>query len=158
MAPMSVASVPGFDVLFPSGTYSNTTSGSSSSSSTSATGGTSSSSTSAANTSSSTSSTGSTSSTSSTGSSTSTSSTSGSDSTSAASTAPSAYEQSLDSLESWEYQYLYENTFGASDSSGLYATAGLSVDQFANLAYELQNLGSSSSSTSSTGSTIDTSA
>ncbi len=120
---MSVANVPGFDVLFPSGSYSTTTPSSNASSS-------------APSAASSTSET---------------SSTPATDSTSAASTAPNQYEQAIDSLTSWEYQYLYEETFGSSDSSGLYATAGLSVDAFANLATELQNLGS-------TGSTIDTQA
>jgi hypothetical protein len=115
MAAMSVANVPGFDVLFPSGSYSTTTPSSSASSSPS--------------------------------------SSSGSDSTTAAATAPSQYEQALDSLSSWEYQYLYQETFGSSDSTGLYATAGLSVDAFANLATELQNLGSNNDST---GSTVDT--
>lgn len=125
MAAMSVANVPGFDVLFPSGSYSTTTPSTTSTSSTSS-------------------------------SSDSSSSTASTDSTTAAGTAPSSYETSLDSLQSWEYQYLYEETFGSSDSTGLYATAGLSVDAFASLAYQLQNLGSSS--TSSTGSTVDATA
>jgi|GEM_PF-4820696 len=67
----------------------------------------------------------------------------------------SSYQQTLDNLTSWEYQYLYQSLNGTNaDANALYATAGLSVDQFANLATELQALNSSSAP----GSTIDTQA
>jgi len=91
---MSIASVPGFRVLFPSGSYA------------------------------------------------------GSEPATPASQNP--YQQQLTTLESWQNQVLQESLSGntADATSALYASAGLSADQFANLAAELQNLGS----------TIDTSA
>lgn len=66
------------------------------------------------------------------------------------------YQQQLATLEQWQSQILQESLFG--DTSGatnaLYASAGLSADQFANLATELQNL----QSTSPVGNIVNTSA
>jgi len=66
------------------------------------------------------------------------------------------YQQALANLESWQNQILQASMFG--DTTGatnaLYASAGLNADQFANLATELQNLGS----TPAAGSTVDASA
>lgn len=66
------------------------------------------------------------------------------------------YQQALANLEGWQNQVLQASLFGntAAATNALYASAGLNADQFANLATELQNLGS----TPAAGSTIDTSA
>jgi hypothetical protein len=77
-------------------------------------------------------------------------------SSSTSSAGQNPYQQAVATLEQWQYQTLTQALTGnTSDaSSALYASAGLNADQFAQLATELQNLGS----TPATGSTIDTSA
>ena len=79
----------------------------------------------------------------------------------AASTTPSAagqnpYQQAVATLEQWQYQTLTQALTGnTSDATAaLYASAGLNADQFAQLATELGNLGS----TPAAGSTVDTTA
>jgi hypothetical protein len=86
--------------------------------------------------------------------STTTSSTTSSTSTSSAGQNP--YQQALSTLESWQNQVLQQSLSGNTTDAmnALYSSAGLNADQFAQLASELQNLGS----TPATGSTIDTSA
>jgi hypothetical protein len=59
-----------------------------------------------------------------------------------ASAAQNPYEQQVDTLETWANQYLMQSMSGTPSLDPLYATAGLNADQFANLATELQNLGS----------------
>jgi hypothetical protein len=71
-----------------------------------------------------------------------------------ASATQNPYQQALDSLTSWEYQYLYQSLNSTPSTLGEYATAGLSVDQFAALATKLQAL----SASGSTGNIVDTSA
>jgi hypothetical protein len=77
-------------------------------------------------------------------------------STSTSSAGQNPYQQAVATLEQWQYQTLTQSLTGnTSDAtSALYASAGLNADQFAQLATELQNLGS----TPAAGSTIDTSA
>jgi hypothetical protein len=77
-------------------------------------------------------------------------------STSTSSTAQNPYQQAVATLEQWQYQALTQSLTGnTSDAtSALYASAGLNADQFAQLATELQNLGS----TPAAGSTVDTTA
>jgi hypothetical protein len=64
------------------------------------------------------------------------------------------YQQAVATLQQWQYQTLTQGLTGnTSDATAaLYASAGLNADQFAQLATELQNLGS----TPAAGSTIDT--
>jgi hypothetical protein len=66
------------------------------------------------------------------------------------------YQQALANLSQWQAQILQESLFGdTSDAtSALYASAGLSADQFANLAAELQNIQASGT----TGNIVNTSA
>ncbi|HTU71754.1 MAG TPA: hypothetical protein VMF11_15735 [Candidatus Baltobacteraceae bacterium] len=73
----------------------------------------------------------------------------------AASAAQNPYQQAVATLAQWQYQTLTQSLTGdtSNASAALYATAGLSVDQFAALASQLQNLGSAT-----TGSTVDTTA
>lgn len=73
-----------------------------------------------------------------------------------AATGQNPYQQALSTLESWQNQVLQQSLYGntADATNALYASAGLNADQFASLATELQNLGS----TPAAGSTIDTSA
>jgi hypothetical protein len=127
--PVTPLTVPGFDVLQPSSYAPGASSASSSSSSTSQAGASSTSTSSGATS-------GSTSGTSSDG--------------------LNTYQQALASLSQWQAQILQESLYG--DTSGatnaLYASAGLSADQFANLATELQNL----QATGTTGSIVNTSA
>lgn len=83
----------------------------------------------------------------------------GSSSASSSSNASSGlnpYQQQLASLTQWQYQTLQESLFGneASAQNALYASAGLSADQFANLASELQNIQASGT----TGSIVNTTA
>jgi hypothetical protein len=80
--------------------------------------------------------------------------TSGSSSTSST-TGQNPYQQAVATLEQWQYQTLAQALTGnTSDAtSALYSSAGLNVDQFANLAYELQQLGANE-----TGGTVDTTA
>ncbi|HTX56409.1 MAG TPA: hypothetical protein VMD47_04820 [Candidatus Acidoferrales bacterium] len=83
-------------------------------------------------------------------------STSGSSSSASSSaTGQNPYQQAVSSLEQWQYQTLAQALTGdTSDASAaLYSSAGLNVDAFANLAYQLQELGASES-----GSTVDTTA
>ncbi len=107
MARMSVSSVPGFNVLFPSGSYAQTAASSSTAPPTDASG-------------------------------------------------QNPYQQAVTTLDQWQEQTLAQslegNTSGA--TSALYASAGLNADQFAKLATQLQNLGS----TPAAGSTVDTAA
>ena len=107
MRAMSVSSVAGFNVLFPSGSYSQTQSTSPAAPSVNASG-------------------------------------------------QNVYQQALSSLDQWQNQTLAQSLEGntSAASSALYASAGLNADQFAALATELQNLGS----TPATGSTVDTTA
>ena len=83
-------------------------------------------------------------------------STSTSNSSSASTTGQNPYQQAVATLEQWQYQTLTQALTGnTSDAtSALYASAGLNADQFAQLATELQNLGS----TPAAGSTVDTTA
>ncbi|MGB6987395.1 MAG: hypothetical protein WBD74_15590 [Candidatus Aquilonibacter sp.] len=75
---------------------------------------------------------------------------------STSSTGQNPYQQAVATLQQWQYQTLTQALNGnTSDAtSALYASAGLNADQFAQLATELQNLGS----TPAAGSTIDASA
>jgi hypothetical protein len=77
-------------------------------------------------------------------------------STSTSSTGQNPYQQAVATLQQWQYQTLAQSLYGDTSgaTSALYASAGLNADQFASLATELQNLGT----TPATGSTIDTSA
>jgi len=52
------------------------------------------------------------------------------------------YTQQVDTLEGWANSYLMQSLSGTPSLDPLYATAGLTADQFANLAAELSNLGS----------------
>ncbi len=81
---------------------------------------------------------------------------SSSSSTSEATTGQNPYQQALSTLESWQNQVLQQSLSGntAGAVNALYSSAGLNADQFAQLATELQNLGS----TPAAGSTVDTSA
>ena len=65
------------------------------------------------------------------------------------------YQQALATLDSWQSQILGQSLEGdlSGATSALYSSAGLSADQFANLATELENL-----QTPSTGSIVNTSA
>lgn len=95
-------------------------------------------------------------STSNTASSTPTTSSAPSTSSSTSTTGQNPYRQAVATLEQWQYQTLTQSLTGdTSDATAaLYASAGLNADQFAQLATELQNLGS----TPAAGSTIDTTA
>ncbi len=119
--------IPGFDVLNPT-SYAESANGTTASSST----------TSSPSTTSTTPSTSSTS----------------SNTSSTSATGQNPYQQAVATLQQWQYQTLTQsltgNTSGA--TAALYASAGLNADQFAQLATELQNLGS----TPAAGSTIDT--
>jgi hypothetical protein len=77
-------------------------------------------------------------------------------STSASTSGQNPYQQAVATLQQWQYQTLAQSLYGntSAATSALYASAGLNADQFAQLATELQNLGS----TPAAGSTIDTSA
>jgi hypothetical protein len=68
----------------------------------------------------------------------------GSSATSAAATGQNPYQQALSTLETWQNQVLQQSLGGntADATNALYASAGLNADQFASLATELQNLGS----------------
>ena len=70
--------------------------------------------------------------------------------------AQNPYQQAVATLAQWQYQTLTQALTGnTSDATAaLYASAGLNADQFAKLATELQNLGS----TPAAGSTVDTAA
>ncbi len=61
-----------------------------------------------------------------------------------AATGQNPYQQALSTLESWQNEVLQQSLSGntADATNALYASAGLNADQFANLATELQNLGS----------------
>jgi hypothetical protein len=85
-----------------------------------------------------------------------TSSPSSSTSSSSSSDGLNTYQQALANLSQWQAQILQESLFGdTSDATNaLYASAGLSADQFANLATELQNIQASGS----TGSIVNTTA
>lgn len=65
-----------------------------------------------------------------------------SNTSSATSTGQNPYQQQVTTLETWANQYLMQSLSGTPSLDPLYATAGLNADQFANLATELQNLGS----------------
>ena len=80
---------------------------------------------------------------------------SSSSTSSSSATGQNPYQQAVSSLEQWQYQTLAQALTGdTSDASAaLYSSAGLNVDAFANLAYQLQELGASES-----GSTVDTTA
>jgi hypothetical protein len=90
------------------------------------------------------------------GSSTASSSASNSSSSGSSTDGLNTYQQALANLAQWQAQILQESLFG--DTSGatnaLYASAGLSADQFANLAAELQSIQASGT----TGSIVNTSA
>ena len=75
---------------------------------------------------------------------------------STSSTGQNPYKQALSTLESWQNQVLQQSLFGntTAAANALYSSAGLNADQFAQLATELANLGS----TPATGSTVDTTA
>ena len=62
--------------------------------------------------------------------------------TSSASATQNPYETQVDTLETWANQYLMQSLSGTPSLDPLYATAGLTADQFASLATQLQNLGS----------------
>jgi hypothetical protein len=81
-------------------------------------------------------------------------STSSSSSTSST-TGQNPYQQAVATLQQWQYQTLTQALTGnTSDAtSALYSSAGLSADQFANLAYELEQLGANE-----TGGTVDATA
>jgi hypothetical protein len=70
-------------------------------------------------------------------------------------TGQNPYQQAVATLAQWQYQTLTQALTGnTSDAtSALYSSAGLNADQFANLAYELEQLGANQ-----TGSTVDTTA
>jgi hypothetical protein len=65
------------------------------------------------------------------------------------------YQQAVANLESWQNQILQASLSGDTSgaTSALYASAGLNADEFANLAYQLEQLGANES-----GGTVDTSA
>jgi hypothetical protein len=65
------------------------------------------------------------------------------------------YQQAVATLAQWQYQTLTQSLTGnTSDAtSALYSSAGLNADQFANLAYQLEQLGANES-----GGTVDTTA
>ena len=67
-----------------------------------------------------------------------------SSSASSATASQNPYQQAAATLQQWQYQTLTQSLTGnTSDAtSALYASAGLNADQFANLATELQKLGS----------------
>jgi hypothetical protein len=65
-----------------------------------------------------------------------------SSSTSSTAAAQNPYEQQVDTLQTWANQYLMQSLSGTPSLDPLYATAGLNADQFADLATQLQNLGS----------------
>jgi hypothetical protein len=69
-------------------------------------------------------------------------------------TGQNPYQQAVATLQQWQYQTLTQGLTGnTSDATAaLYASAGLNADQFAQLATELQNLGT----TPAAGSTVDT--
>jgi hypothetical protein len=69
-------------------------------------------------------------------------------------TGQNPYQQAVATLQQWQYQTLTQCLTGnTSDATAaLYASAGLNADQFAQLATELQNLGT----TPAAGSTVDT--
>jgi hypothetical protein len=76
-------------------------------------------------------------------------------SSSTSSSGQNPYQQAVSTLEQWQYQTLAQALTGdTSDATAaLYSSAGLNADQFANLAYELEQLGANE-----TGGTVDTSA
>ncbi len=59
-------------------------------------------------------------------------------------TGENPYQQTLSTLKSWQNEVLQQSLGGNTTdaTNALYASAGLSADQFANLATELQSLGS----------------
>jgi len=65
------------------------------------------------------------------------------------------YQQAVATLQQWQYQTLAQALTGNTTdaTNALYSSAGLNADAFANLAYELQELGANES-----GGTVDTSA
>jgi hypothetical protein len=72
-------------------------------------------------------------------------------------TGQNPYQQAVETLQQWQYETLFEEATSGDDSlaqQGLYASAGLSATSFANLAYQLQQLGANESGSS----TVDTSA
>jgi hypothetical protein len=79
-----------------------------------------------------------------------------SNTSSTSATGQNPYQQAVATLQQWQYQTLTQGLTGnTSDATAaLYASAGLNADQFAQLATELQNLGS----TPAAGSTVDTTA
>jgi hypothetical protein len=70
------------------------------------------------------------------------------------STGQNPYQQAVSTLAQWQYQTLTQSLTGntSNATAALYASAGLNADQFAALATQLQNLGS----TPAAGSTVDT--
>jgi hypothetical protein len=70
------------------------------------------------------------------------------------STGQNPYQQAVSTLAQWQYQTLTQALTGntSNATAALYASAGLNADQFAALATQLQNLGS----TPAAGSTVDT--
>jgi hypothetical protein len=78
-----------------------------------------------------------------------------SSSSTSSATGQNPYQQAVATLQQWQYQTLTQALTGnTSDAtSALYSSAGLNADQFANLAYELEQLGANE-----TGGTVDTSA
>jgi hypothetical protein len=127
-SPVTPLTIPGFDVLNPT-SYAETSSGSTANALAS---------------------------TSNTASSTTPTASSTSSTASTSTTGQNPYQQAVATLEQWQYQALTQSLTGnTSDAtSALYASAGLNADQFAQLATELQNLGS----TPAAGSTVDTTA
>jgi hypothetical protein len=77
-----------------------------------------------------------------------------SNTSSTSATGQNPYQQAVATLQQWQYQTLTQGLTGnTSDATAaLYASAGLNADQFAQLATELQNLGT----TPAAGSTVDT--
>jgi hypothetical protein len=78
-----------------------------------------------------------------------------SSSSTSSSAAQNPYQQAVATLEQWQYQTLSQALSGdTSDATAaLYSSAGMNADQFANLAYQLEQLGANE-----TGGTVDTTA